>query len=169
MSALGSPTGKTADGVAREVQGQDLPGASLAQVVMNAALDDAEEPLVAPLLGGEAPRGPARGACGRFVHRLPGGGIGRAFVERHDDVRAEVLLDLDRTLGREEVRRAVEVALETHALLAEVAQAGEAEDLVAAAVGEEGTVPAREAVEAPEVRDQSRRRAAASDGRCSRG
>ena len=38
------------------------------------------------------------------VHRLARRGIGRALVEGHDDVRAQVLLDLDRALGREHVR-----------------------------------------------------------------
>ena len=41
----------------------------------------------------------------------------RALVERHDDVRAERLLHLDRPLRREEMARAVEVGAERDALL----------------------------------------------------
>ena len=43
------------------------------------------------------------------------------------------------------------MALEAHALLGELPQRGQAEDLEAAAVGEEGPAPAREPVEAAEL------------------
>ena len=43
------------------------------------------------------------------------------------------------------------MALEAHALFAEVPEAGQAEDLIAAAVGEERPAPAREPVQAAEL------------------
>ena len=78
--------------------------------------------------------------------------IGDAFVELHRDVRAEkVGLDLDGAFGRQEVRRAVDVRAELDALLLHLAQVGEREDLIAAAVGEDRMRPAHEAVQAAEA------------------
>jgi hypothetical protein len=75
----------------------------------------------------------------------------RALVERHRDVGAQVLLHLDRALGRQRVAGAVDVALEHHALFAQLAQPREREHLVAAAVGQERARPAAEAVQAAEL------------------
>jgi hypothetical protein len=69
-------------------------------------------------------------------------------------VRAEVLLDLHRPFGREEVGGPVDVALEADALFVQLPQRGEGEDLVPAAVGEEGSFPPREPVEAAEPGDE---------------
>ena len=79
---------------------------------------------------------------------------GRALVERHDDVRAERLLDLDRALRGEEPPAPVEVRLEAGALLGDLPALGEAVDLEAARVGEERAVPGHEPVQAAERPDQ---------------
>ena len=166
---LGSPTARPADRVAREVE-----------------LDERARALARAGRGGRRPArsrtatGPARSWASRLrraqrVVRAVAASITsrgrvarRALVEGHRDVGAQVLLDLHRALGREQVLAAVDVAPEAHALLVELAQRGEREDLVAAAVGEERPVPAGEAVEARRGSRRARRPAAASGGRCSR-
>ncbi len=56
--------------------------------------------------------------------------------------------------GRQEVQRAVEVRAELRAVLADPPHRREAEDLVAAAVGQDRAVPADEPVQAAAARDQ---------------
>ncbi len=77
----------------------------------------------------------------------------RAFVERHDDVRAEQPLDLHRALGGEHVLAAVDVAAKLHAFLGQLAQLGKAHHLIAAAVGQDRARPVHELVQAAEPRD----------------
>ena len=118
---------------------------------MHAALDDAEQARHRPA---RHPR-PARlradqrsdssmdsRAC-RFRRR-----IRRALVEHHRDVRAERALDLHRALGIEEDLRAVDRRAEAHALLRQLAHRREAEDLVAAGVGQDRPLPVHHAVQA---------------------
>ena len=50
--------------------------------------------------------------------------------------------------------RAVEVRFEFDALVPDPAEIGEAQDLVSAAVGENGALPAHEAVDAPRLLDE---------------
>ena len=76
-----------------------------------------------------------------------------ALVELHLDVRAQKALDLHRTLGREFVPRSVDMRLEGHAALAELAQLGEAHHLKAAGIGEDRMGPVHEFVQAPERGD----------------
>ena len=57
-------------------------------------------------------------------------------------------------LRRQRAQRAVEVRAELHALLADLAHRREAEDLVAAAVGQDRMRPADERVQAAGARDQ---------------
>ncbi len=68
-------------------------------------------------------------------------GVGRAFVKGHDNIRAEVALDLHRLLRADEGRCAVNVVLKMHAFLCDPAKFREREHLKAAAVGEDRTVP----------------------------
>ena len=65
---------------------------------------------------------------------------GDALVERHHDVDAERLHARPRPRVRK-MAGAVEVRAERHALLVDLAQRREAEDLVAAAVGEDRRRP----------------------------
>ena len=48
-------------------------------------------------------------------------GVG-TFVERHDDVCAEILLNRNGFFGREAMRRAVDVTLECHAVVVNFAR-----------------------------------------------
>ena len=80
--------------------------------------------------------------------------VREALVEHHRDVRAELRLDVGRLLGRQQVRRAVEVRSEVRALLVDRPAVGQAEHLVAAAVGQDRLVPADEPVQAAAPRDE---------------
>src|SRR5262249_45354440 len=85
-----------ADGVAVEVEARDLLRAALAEVGEGRALDDAEEELLLPLVGGEAALLPAKRPLDRFGGAWLAAGVFEALVEDHRDVAAELLLDLDR-------------------------------------------------------------------------
>ena len=80
--------------------------------------------------------------------------IGRAFIEHHHDVAAERQLDVDGGGGREFVRVAVEMRLEGDAFVGDLAQPGEAEDLIAAGIGQDRARPGHEAVQSAELPDQ---------------
>ncbi len=71
-----------------------------------------------------------------------------ADVEHHRDIDAERFLKADHVLGREAVRAAVEVRAKRDAVVVEVAPRFQAEDLEAAAVGEDRPVPGHEAMQA---------------------
>src|SRR5215207_5935256 len=73
--------------------------------------------------------------------------MGRALVERHDDVRTEILLDLHRTLRANECRRTVEVILEIDSLLGNLPQLGQRENLEPPAIREYRSLPAHELVQ----------------------
>ena len=77
---------------------------------MHAPLRDAEDAVSRPLDEG-APRalGPAHRQFHRRLDRLARGGVGGAFVQRHRDVGAEEMLDLDRALWRQQMPAAVEM------------------------------------------------------------
>lgn len=77
-------------------------------------------------------------------------GRGDALVEHHHDVAADGALHRDAGLGRKVVEFAVDVTAECRALLGHLAVAGKGEDLEAARVGEDGAIPAHEAVDAAE-------------------
>ena len=81
-------------------------------------------------------------------------GILGALVEHHQDVAAEGELDVDGGFGREGVEVAIEVRLEDDAVLGDLAQAAQAEDLEAAGIGEDGVGPGHEAVQSAQFADE---------------
>jgi hypothetical protein len=99
-------------------------------------------------MGRLAGRRPARGAFHGGLDLGTRQGAGRALVEGHDDIGAELRLDVHRQLGREDVPRAVVHRGELHAVVTHDAGALEAEHLKAAGVGQDRPVPAHEAVQA---------------------
>jgi hypothetical protein len=74
-----------------------------------------------------------------------------ALVECHDDVRAEVLLDRDGLLRCEAVRRTVDMALEGYTVVVDLAGLRQGKDLKPARVGQHGTMPLHELVQAAHV------------------
>jgi len=117
---------------------------------VHAALDDAEQHALAGLgIPGEAAAfRPAQRKFHRCARRLLGRRIRRALVEDHRDIRTESALDLHRALRVQEYVRAVDWRAESHALLRELPHPGQAEDLVAAGIRENGARPMHEAVQA---------------------
>ena len=81
------------------------------------------------------------------------GRILQTLVQHHDDVGPQRHLDFHRPLGREELRAAVEMRAEGHALLAQLANLVHGENLEAAAVGQQRALPAHEAVQAAQLTD----------------
>src|SRR6516164_4253907 len=79
-----------------------------------------------------------------------------ALVESHDDVCAELLLNLDRSLGRQLVERAIEVRSKLRAVVGDGALCRQAEDLKPAAVGEDWPGPTHEAMQSAEPSDDFR-------------
>ena len=63
-------------------------------------------------------------------------------------------LHVDRLLRRQQMRRAVEVRPEVHALLVDLSPRREAEHLIAAAVGEDRMRPADEAMQSAAAGDE---------------
>ena len=105
----------------------------------------AVEPVARPL-------GPAHRPLHRAFGLLLGRRKRRAFVERHDDVGTEQPLHLHRPLGRQHVRRPVEVRLEANAFFRFFGEFAEAHHLIAAAVGQDRPVPIHELVQPAERR-----------------
>ncbi len=122
--------------------------AFLAQRGIGTALDDAENflPVGARLFAAFAR--PADGAFDGEALFLGGRVVRRTFVENHRDVRAERALDFHRLLRAEEQQRAVKVRTEFDAVRLDFPDFGEAENLEAAAVGENRLFPIHELVQA---------------------
>jgi hypothetical protein len=93
----------------------------------------------------------------RAIHRLsdlhPWQTGVHQLIKRHRDVRAQQRLDLHRAFRCEPMRRAVQVRRERHAIVVDAPQIGEAEDLEAPGIGEDGPVPGHEPVEATQPCD----------------
>src|ERR1035437_7740468 len=97
----------------------------------------------------------ARRPAQRHLHRRLGARVLRrmfgALVELHDDVGAKADLGGDGALRTEEMRGAVEVRAERHAVFRDLAQIAEAEHLKAAGVSEDGMVPRHELLHPAEL------------------
>ena len=145
--------GQSADADAIERQRGDEARRCLAQRRVQPALDDAEQRLVRPTVGGERALRPAM----RSRRRLGDDRARRARIDRliegDRDVRSERLLHGDRMLRRESVDGPVDVRPEGHAVLVDHAQIAERDDLEAARVREDRAVPVHEAMEPAEALD----------------
>ena len=150
---LGLAHREAADGIAVEADLAQAFGRTAAQVVVHAALDDAEQRRVVALVGDLRTRRPAQRQLHRpldhaLVDRLSVHGHRRAFVKDHHDVAAQHFLDMHRFLGPEEYLAAVGGRGEGHAFFGDLAPVRQREHLEAAGIGEDRLVPAGEAVQA---------------------
>lgn len=152
--------GNSTNGVAIEVKVNQLPRGQFAEVGINASLNDAEVELAALPTGGLirfnpilAPFSPSGGESGGLFGVFPFARIGRAFIKEHRDVRTKDGLNLHALLRAEHHAGAVEVALKLHSLFGDLADFGKRPDLEASGVGEHGTVPGGERMEASQFID----------------
>jgi hypothetical protein len=76
------------------------------------------------------------------------------LVEHHHDVASQRHLDIDGRFRRKHVPVAIEVRLKRNSPFGDLAQIAQAENLVAARVGENGARPRHEAVQPAQAADQ---------------
>ena len=134
-----------------------------AQVGKGAALVDAKQQLVGVdglflvLQAGHlvlAAQQPAGRAGTAVFGVLVGGGVFNTFVKSHGDGRTQVGLDLHALLGPHEDAVAVQMGVEGHAFLSNLAQLSQAEYLESAAVRQNGAVPLGELVQSAHLGHQ---------------
>ena len=123
--------GQTADRVARQIKFGDRLHVLDAQVIIGAALIDAEQQLmridgirqaVETVKLGLAALEPARRAVDGVLDVLARRRVFDALIKRHGDIRAEIGLDAHALLGTHEDFAAVDVRMKGHALLLDLAQ-----------------------------------------------
>ena len=119
------------------------------------------------VMGARGPR-PAHGAQGGHARGFVAGRIGQALIQHHHDVAAQGHLNVDGRFRGEHVLVAVEMRAEQDAVVCDLAEAGQADHLESAGVGEDGVWPGHEAVEAAQAVD-GLRAGAERDDRCWRG
>ena len=144
---------QTADGVAFAAEGGDRFGRGPAQIGVGAALHDGEKSLRITVLrpgtvetlhtAGQ----PAVGQLHGLFSVIVLAGVRRTLVEGHDDVGADGALDVHHAFRRERVFGAVDVALEGDAFLFDLAPMRQRVHLKAAAIGQDRSLPAIEAVQ----------------------
>jgi hypothetical protein len=137
-----------ADGVTVEFEGDERFGAFFAEMWVDAALDDAEDHLAGGARLFAAFGGPTHSAFDGGAKFTRGAGVRRAIVEDHRYIGAEFALNLHRFFRAQEQERAIEMRTEFDAVSFDFADSGEAEDLEAAAVGQDRELPIDEVVKA---------------------
>ena len=100
------------------------------------------------------PCAPTHRALHRCARVLVAHRVLRAFVEHHHDVAAESQLHVDGRFRREHVPVAIQMRLKRDALVGDLAQTAQAEDLEAARIGQDGARPGHEAVQPAQAADQ---------------
>src|SRR5213082_2870188 len=101
-----------------------------------------------PLLA--APRPPCRHfhtPCRIFIFTRPR----RAFIQHHRDIAAERGLNFHRNFRRNKSRRPIDVILEMHALLRDLAQFRQRKNLVTAAVSQKRAIPIHKPMQSAKV------------------
>ena len=98
------------------------------------------QPVVLLFAAFQPPQRPFAGGLGVVIGR----GVFHAFVKGHGDVAAQIALDTHTLLRTHEDAVSVQVAGKRHALLLDLSQPCQREHLKAAAVGEDGAIPAHE-------------------------
>ena len=153
---------QTADGVARQIQLGNRLHVFDAEVVICAALIDAEQHLmridrirqavqaIQLRLTAVQPAGRALAGCLDVLVRR---GILTALVKCHRNIRAEIALDAHALFRSHEDFASVDMGGEVHALLLDSAQRGQREHLKSAAVGQDRSIPIHELVQAAHLTD----------------
>jgi hypothetical protein len=111
---------------------------------------------VAPCRFGERTSGPSGGLAHRVFDLCAFGFAGRTHVEHHRDGRSQEALHPHGLFRGEPLLRTVEVGAKGHAVVVDLVHVGQAEDLKAAAVGEERVWPTHELGDAATPVDQLR-------------
>ena len=114
-----------ANGITVEVHFHECFGALLAQVGMMGALDDAEDQLTLGARLGLALGGPAEGALHGAVHLVAVGGVRRALVEHHRDVRTQRALNFHALLRSEENWGSIQMAPKLDSVIPDLADLAE--------------------------------------------
>ena len=152
--------GKTADGVARQVELGDLLHVPDAKILERRALIDPPELLTGidsarlSVISGKrllAPGKPARRALAGRLGILVFCGVFHALVKRHGNIGAEIRLDAHTLLRSHEDLMAVEVRGKCHALLLDFPKARQRENLKPAGVCQNRAIPRHKFVQAAHV------------------
>src|SRR5688500_19143298 len=101
-----------------------------------------------------SPSRPSQRALERLVRAIVRGGMLEALVEHHRNIRSQLRLNIYRRFRCQQMLAAVEMRAERRPLLVHLTPRREAEDLIPAAVGEDGLVPSDERVETTERSDR---------------
>ena len=160
---MGLPYRQAADGIAGKVQVRDALHMVDADIVENGALIDAEEHLagidrvflrIVRGEGGLAALQPANGAVAGALDIIPRRGDLDALFKGHGDIGAQVGLDAHALLRAHEDMAPVDMGIEFDALLRDFTKGRQGEDLKAAAVGEDRSIPGHKAVQPAELFDE---------------
>src|SRR5262249_41131517 len=133
--------------------------ARFAKMPVAAALDDSEDLLTVGGWLSAAFGCPANGAIDCFLHRVRSGCMGRAFVEDHGDIGAQLTLDLHGLFWTEEKERTVQMRSEFNSMRFDPAYFGQAEHLVPTAIRQDRVRPIDEGVQPPSRADNLHPRA----------
>ena len=156
--------GQTADGISVQIHLRDLLHMADTQILVGAALVDAEQHLLRVDGSGQlgqsfqfrlAAEQPAGGAIAGMLYVIVLGGILNALVEGHGDGGSQMGLDPHTFLRAHKDALAVDMGGEIHALLLDAAQLGQREYLESTAVGEGGACPSAEFLQTAQLVDQS--------------
>lgn len=145
--------GEASDGVAGLILTGDKLRRLRPQIIETAALHDGEQGLGMAILWFRfchefyAALQPPVGEVHAVFGVLAGAGVGRAFVEGHNNVSANTALNAQTAFGAEQVLAAINVAGEGGAFFGNFAPMRKAEYLVSSAIRKNGAVPVHEPVE----------------------
>ena len=136
--------GYAADRITRAIHRYERSGASFTELGKRRSLNNSEECLIIrPRMGLETPLHPLQRATNTLPRFGTSRGIRRALVEGHDDVGAELILNLDRPFRSQVHHLARDFILEAGGLIRNL-DTWKRKDLEAAGVGQDRAGPLHE-------------------------
>ncbi len=144
---LGLAHRQTANGQAIKADLVEAFQGAHAQILVHAALNNAEQRRRVVAMGFFRALGPTQRQLHRYASDVFIGRVRGAFVENHHDVRAQITLDLHRLFRAHEHFGAVDRRSEGHALLLDLAHRAQAEHLKTTGVGQNRAFPLHEIVQ----------------------